>query len=206
MALYGAAKFYQQALQNVETEPEVAYLHLITAGEILTNAHRPESDEYIDESVGAILDKVRQNVPNGEKAAKILANRMRQIKHRFRLTVGDFIDEQFFDATKNEPNFKKLRKDDFSKRISAAYDIRSRYVHTGCSFGGWIAPWRDRLEEVCPGTPRIADEELAELIQAAPTYIGLERVIRYCLFRFAERHRLFIDPEAAERSRSDVGE
>jgi len=35
--------------------------------------------------------------------------------------------------------------------------------------------------------------KLAELLEAAPTYVGLERVIRYCLFRFAERHQLFVD-------------
>jgi len=33
----GAAKFYLQALQTIEVDPEVAYLHLITSGEILSN-------------------------------------------------------------------------------------------------------------------------------------------------------------------------
>jgi Apea-like HEPN len=106
--------------------------------------------------------------------------------------MDELVDEQFFSATKNEPDWKKFKKEDFSKRVSAAYDIRSRYVHTGVSFGAWITPRRN-LEEVCYGRPLMEDEDLTELLQSAPTYIGLERVIRYCLIRFAERHRLIVD-------------
>jgi hypothetical protein len=99
-ALNGAAKFYYQALQNGESDPEVAYLHLITAGEILANTHHPEGTDYLDESVREIFDEIKQCVPNDNKKAKILASRMRQIKRRFRLTVEDLVDEQFFVATK----------------------------------------------------------------------------------------------------------
>ena len=194
-ALKSAAKFYRQALQNGETDPEVAYLHLITAGEILANTHCHGSADYLDDTVRAILDQVRLHVPDGEKSAKILANQMRQIKRRFCLTLEDLIDEQFFSATKNAPDWQKLRKlkrKDFSKRVTAAYDIRSHYVHTGNSFGDWIAP-RESLEEVLIGLPRLEDAKIAKLLQSAPTYIGLERVIRYCLIRFAERHKLIVD-------------
>jgi len=193
VALNGAAKFYHQALQNGESDPEVAYLHLITAGEILANTHHPESTDYLDGGVREILDQVKLCVPNGENAAKILASGMRQIKRRFRLAVEDLIDEQFFSPTKHESDWKKLNKNDFVKRLSAAYDIRSRYVHTGVSFGLWIAPRYDSLQEVQLGKPIVNDAELAKLLHLAPTYIGLERVIRYCLIRFAERHKLIVD-------------
>jgi hypothetical protein len=54
------------------------------------------------------------------------------------------------------------------------------------------------LAEVQFGTPVVGDKKLADLLATAPTYLGLERVIRYCLFRFAERHQLFIEmPEKA---------
>jgi Apea-like HEPN len=191
-ALKSAAKFYHQALQNGETDPEVAYLHLITAGEILASTHCPQSADHLDDSVRAILDQVTLHIPDGETSAKILANRMRQIQRRFYLTVEDLVDEQFFSAIKNKPDRNKFKKDDFSKRVSASYDIRSRYVHTGVSFGEWIAP-RESLEEVRVGLPHLEDREYAKLLQLAPTYIGLERVIRYCLIRFAERYKLIVD-------------
>ena len=193
VALRGAAKFYHQALQNGESDPEVAYLHLITAGEMLANMHRPASPEDLDEDIREILDHVRQSVPDGETAAQILSSRLRQIKRRFRLTVEELVDEQFFSAANSEPDWKKFNKDDFSKRVSAAYDIRSRYVHTGDSFGRWIAPDRNNFGEVLYDRPQVGDVEFAKLLQSAPTYVGLERAIRYCLIRFAERHKLIIE-------------
>ena len=192
-ALISAAKFYQQALQNGESDAEVAYLHLITAGEILANTHRPGSAEDLDESITVILDDIRRSLPDGERVAQILANRLRQIKRRFRLTVEELVDEHFFGAAKDGHDWTKFKKTDFSKRVAAAYDIRSRYVHTGDSFGGWIAPRRNDLAEVRHGKPVINDAEFSKVLQLAPTYIGLERVIRYCLIRFAEQHKLIID-------------
>jgi hypothetical protein len=171
-------------LQTAERDPEVAYLHLITAGEILANAHRPESSDELDEEVRAILDQVRQHVPDGEKAAKVLTSRMRQIKRRFRSTVENLIDDEFFGLTHNSVPWR-FKKENFSKHVSGAYDIRSRYVHSGHAFGGWIAPRGDCSEEVRHG--------ISEDVKAAPTYVGLERVIRYCLVRFAERHQLIVD-------------
>ena len=44
-AFQGASKFYLLALQNAEHNPEVAYLHLITAGEILSNFHNYKKDQ-----------------------------------------------------------------------------------------------------------------------------------------------------------------
>jgi hypothetical protein len=183
-ALKSAAKFYWQALQTAESDPEVAYLHLITAGEILANAHRPESADELDEDVRAIVDQVRRHVPKGQKAAKVLTSRMRQIKRRFRSTVVDLIDENFFDTGKGLVPWTKFDRKHLLQHVSAAYDVRSRYVHSGHAFGDWIAPRGDCSEELRHDVPNVG---------AAPTYVGLERVIRYCLVRFAEKHRLIVD-------------
>ena len=81
---------------------------------------------------------------------------MRQIKRRFRLTMDELVDEQFFSATKNEPDWKKFKKEDFSKRVSAAYDIkggrdrfsrRSRSRATLLSRRRWAG--RTRTRSVC---------------------------------------------------------
>jgi hypothetical protein len=192
-ALFAAAKFYHQALQNVESDPEVSYLHLVTSGEILANIHHPQNEDLLDEDVRAILDQIRRCLIDGEKAARTLAKQMRQIKRRFRSTVEDLIDERFFVATEDEPTRQKLKPEDLARRVSAAYDIRSRYVHTGLSFGAWIAPQRNRLDEILVGRPILEDKRLSKLLQRAPTYIGLERVVRYCLIRFAEKHNLFVE-------------
>ena len=139
-ALGAAAKFYHQALQNVEQDPEVGYLHLITAGEILANVHHPQSEDLLDDHIRAILDQVREVIPEGERAARTLASQLRQIKRRFRSTIEDLIDDQFFWASRSAPQARRLNPESLPARVSAAYDIRSRYVHTGLSFGHWVAP------------------------------------------------------------------
>jgi hypothetical protein len=88
------------------------------------------------------------------------------------LTVEDLIDDRFFSTTvpETDTNRAQLRSKDFLDRISAAYDIRSRYVHTGVSFGAWIAP--GGLGEIQLGRPVMEDEELSKLLAIAPTYSG----------------------------------
>lgn len=81
----------------------------------------------------------------------------------------------------------------FRSAIAAAYDLRSRYVHTGVPFGGWISFWQN---EVQIGRPVVEDKELGKILALAPTFTGLERVIRYCILRFAQMHEAYIEPIA----------
>lgn len=191
-SLNAASKFYWQALRSAESDSETAYLNLITAGEILSNVHRPVDEDLLDNTVKEILARIRTSLPGGVKAARVLSGRMRQIKRRFVAAISDLADDQFFAKDPSIPNGRCLTPEMFSQRIAAAYDLRSRYVHTGLSFGKWVSPVLSHdLGEVQIGRPMVGDEELATLIETAPTYLGLERTIRYCLFRFAERHELF---------------
>lgn len=194
-AIRAAARFYHQALQNAESEPEIAYLHLITASEVLANAHHPRNDDLLEEEIKAILESVRQHVPEGKAAADKLAARMRQIKRRVRLTIEDLIDECFFQVSQAAPAWARLRTEDFAARIAAAYDLRSLHLHTGVPFGGSISPRGRAHWEVQLGRPVGVDKKLEKALAKAPTYVGLERVIRYCLLRFAQRHGLFMSAD-----------
>jgi hypothetical protein len=50
--------------------------------------------------------------------------------------------------------------------------------------------------EIQDGKPVLRDEELAVRIYLAPTYPGLERVMRYCLLRFLEINGIYSKPTA----------
>lgn len=50
--------------------------------------------------------------------------------------------------------------------------------------------------EVCEvqyGKPVVGDETFEKALAKAPTYFGLERIIRYCLLRFIHTHGVLID-------------
>ncbi|MCC6579082.1 MAG: hypothetical protein IT440_01475 [Phycisphaeraceae bacterium] len=193
------AKFYLQALQNAERNPEVSYLHLITAGEILSNYYEYDKNELLDEESLRILEVVRRDVDDGQKIAKQIIGKMLQIKKRFLITISNLIDESFFSRTE-APNMRfGFLGDSFMKRMASAYDLRSKYVHTGIPFGSYVSLTLGKYNnEVQAGAPVVdEDKELEKLIGHAPTLIGLERVIRYVLLKYAEMHGVYIGLEVS---------
>ncbi|WP_281649220.1 HEPN domain-containing protein [Parendozoicomonas sp. Alg238-R29] len=187
--LYAACKFYTQAIQICETEPEVAYLHLITAGEIISGHYSYEQDEVLDAVTLKHLAEIRTHVPNGDKIARHISGRLLSIKKRFIKSLVSLIGPDFFDQREVSGEFGYFKNDDFEKRVGAAYDLRSKYVHTGSPFGGWIKP-NSRLDDVQLGKPVVPDKEYAKTLAIAPTFTGLERVIRYCLLKFMSNNGL----------------
>jgi hypothetical protein len=190
-AFGGAAKFYLQALQSVERDAEIAYLNLITAGEILSNFFEYPREDVLDDTSKKLIHQLRE-VPDGCKLATHVENKLRSTKTRFVRTVVGLVDAQFFERTQSSAGFAALRQEDFVDRIKAAYDLRSKYLHTGMPFGWWVArPQVPGAETPITGSaPVLNDKELVKILRRAPTYTGMERVMRYCLLRFAEANGL----------------
>ena len=195
-AFQGSAKFYFRALQIFEKDPEVAYLHLISAGEILSNFHDFDKLDLLDETTKQYLAYVREGLENGVKVASHFEGRLLLVKKRFVETIVDLVDEKFFERSEVEDGFGAFKVENFRKSIAAAYNLRSKFVHTGAPFGRWVSlRMGGRNNEVQIGKPVVNDRELSNILGHAPTLVGLERVIRYCLFQFAVRHGALVKSE-----------
>ena len=179
-----ACKFYLRALQVAERDPEVAYLHLISSGEILADSVERPKDVLLDDEIKGVLARIEAEMCGGRKLARMLRGRMRQLKRGFIHALSGLVDQDFFCRGEAKHDYGRLKADSFAKALGAAYDLRSRYVHTGTPFSIWVRPDAGN-DEVQSGRPITGDEELSDILAAAPTYIGLERVVRYCLLRFA---------------------
>jgi hypothetical protein len=195
-AFSGAARFYARALEAAERDAEVAYLHLITAGEIIANAMYPDFDDsFLDETTRKALERIGKEMQDGDRLVRTIRKRLLQIKKRFVATIEELVDRKFFECSESKEVWAAFKYVGFSAAIGAAYDLRSRYVHTGVSFGKWIEPdalwW---LPEVQSGKPLVGDSEMAKILARAPTFIGLERAIRYALMQFAGRLGADITP------------
>ncbi|MET3579951.1 hypothetical protein ABID19_002982 [Mesorhizobium robiniae] len=182
-----ACQFYYRAVRNVDSDPEVAYLHLTMAGEILAGAEDVSDVDLLDEQLKAVLDQVTTALADRGAAARFLRSRLYQVKRRFKHVLNSFLDSDFFGRTEAEHGYGRLKHENIGDRLAAAYDLRSKYVHSGESFGRWISPGRSN-DEVQLGRPVVADKEFSRTLQMAPTFVGLERIMRYCLLRFAETH------------------
>lgn len=179
-------RHYMQSLQSVEVNPEVAYLNLITAGEILSGCFDYSNKELLDDQTRKDLRIIAKTTVGGEKIEKRLLNRFTCIKRKFVSSLNRLLDEEFFSSSECEMGFGQFKPDNMEKRIAAAYDLRSTYVHTGVRFGDWTRLGRHN-EDVQLGQPVVDDKKLGRILYRAPTFAGLERLTRFCSLRYMQR-------------------
>lgn len=180
-----ALKFYQQALWAAEHDMEIAYLHLISAGEILTGSLKLDEASLVDAQTRKVLARIEAEMPDGAKTARIVRSKLRGIKRRFVFGLKSLLDPAFFERSQEHASLG-LDAKAIIARLGAAYDLRSRYVHTGQSFGVVVGPRGMDYAEIQHGEPIHNDKAFAKALACAPTYIGLERILRYCLLRYLE--------------------
>lgn len=193
VAAFGAAaRFYQRALIAADSDPEVAYLHFITSGEILSQAYLPQRDDrLLDPELEASLATVTAALKDEGKLARALRRRLFEVKRRYVSTFTALVDAAFFKRREAGESYGALQEADFEAVIGAAYDLRSQNVHRGEVVGHWMRSLHSN-NEIQLGRPVVKDAALARTLRTAPTLIGLERGTRYVLLRFAEA-RLGVD-------------
>jgi hypothetical protein len=179
---FTAGRFYLQALQLFEPDPELAFLSLINAGEVLINGLAFSDDEIYDKDTQALLSEIEATL--GDIKAQKVRDRFFQIRRKFRLGLSKLVNQAFFEGSESQEDFYRIRPEDFETRVVAAYDLRSAFLHAGKTFGGWVTALDHRNAEVSIGKPSAGDAEWKKLIERIPTLIGMERVIRFCLLRF----------------------
>lgn len=204
--LFAAARFYHRSLQIFDLEPDVAYLDLITCGEILCNHTDYPDNTLYDSDVLDALGKLRAVPDGGEEAYGKLKGSLRQIRRRFTKTILDFLNDYFFTNTEANEHGKLSKSDTnlfwkdgkeeitIERRVKAAYDLRSLYVHTGVDFSQAVLPIPSILNETQIGLRHFDSDSMETAVLLSPTYLGMERIMRYCLVRFTHLHGIAIDP------------
>ena len=155
--LVAAARFYMRALQSAERDVEVAYLHLVTAGEILAALSRK------------------------------CGLRPGKITRAFAKALSGLLDSDFFESQDGVHEVMRFRQDGVEENLRKAYSLRSVYVHNGEEFGPWISTSLG-LGNVPPGEWVHPNEKMKEALRAAPTFSGLERLVRYAILKCMERN------------------
>jgi len=183
--LFTAGRFYNRALTEMEELPELAYLDLITCGEIISNERDVAEERLYDDELKELLQCIEQGIPGGSKKADSVRARLYQVRRRFAAALSDLLDDYFFRHYESREEFCALKKNGIDGTLKAAYDLRSRYVHTGIQFGGWVRPHAHFSDEIMMGTPVLDDTELKKILVEAPSLCGLERIMRYALLKIA---------------------
>jgi len=179
---FAAGRFYLQALQLFESDAELAFLSLVSAGEVLISGLDFSENEIYDGETQELLLEIKEKM--GEAKSEKVRDRFFQIRRRFRIGLAKLVNKAFFEGSESRDEFSKFKQDEFDMRIAAAYDLRSNFLHAGKRFGVWVETMGHMNAEVSIGMPAYGDAEWKKLISRIPTLVGMERVIRFCLLRF----------------------
>ncbi|HEX8313108.1 MAG TPA: hypothetical protein VF614_17415, partial [Chthoniobacteraceae bacterium] len=180
--VFTAGRFYQQALQQYDSDPELAFLSLVNAGEVLVSGLTFTTAELQDKELTAQLAEIDEKL-DPELAADIRAKFFGQISRRFRRGLAKLLNAAFYAGSESTNDLYRLQPETIEKHLRAAYDLRSKFLHAGTRFGGWVkSPVQGA--ETSIGTPAFGTADWKKLITAIPTLGGLERVIRFALMRF----------------------
>lgn len=181
-AAWKAVRFYARALRSFD-QPEVAYLHLLVAAEVLASAIEFRDDQLFDDKDRRLFNNVREQL--GPSAEKDLRQRFFQLRRKMAFASVELTNDSFFAGSESEFEQNRLTKANLERAVKAAYDIRSRFLHTGANLDPWLRYVARSHDEMQSGRPVIRDDpELAKTIARSPTLLGLERLVRFMTLRF----------------------
>lgn len=145
-----ATRFYAEAIQHMEMVPDMAYLNLVSAIEILSQDTDigTVSVKEINTKLANLLDKI-EDVNLRKEIQESFLDVNRFIKRRFTKFIINYTDNEFWDY-KNRPKIGRVSPEELEKYLGNIYDQRSRTLHNGEEF-----PHNIRLRHKLPNIDNI---------------------------------------------------
>ena len=181
-----AVKLYHQAILNIEEQPDISYLNLISAIEVLSN------DIKIDKKLSLISKNFAEliNSINDEKLRKeiteAILKKEKFIKRKFVKFICDHIEDNFW---KSETNiFSTVTNlEDLKKFLNNIYEQRSKTLHGGVPFPRYVFfhPLK-KSEIIIPGPSYRKKREWKKII---PYPHFFERLVNHVLKNFLKRNQ-----------------
>lgn len=188
-----AGKFYNRALRIFPAEPELAYLDLITCGEIISSFYDEQysEEELYDEQLISYFQKI-ETLEKGTSIANNIKSRLYQVKRKFTTALLKNLNDEFFKRNEASLAAGKITRENIETAIKSSYDLRSLYVHTGLEFGRFVLPSQG-VNEIVLFSPSGLSTQHSKAIGNSLSFIGLERIIRYSLLSLLNSTGLIID-------------
>jgi hypothetical protein len=175
--LVRAADFYRLALETYGERPEIAFAMLISTLEVLTAIKTYSDEELYDEQLLDDLKLISTTCTDGPAIVTRLKGRLYQVKRRVAALVNHVVPDSFFQERETTMAWGFIvDRNELVDRVRAAYDIRSRLLHTGNRSGLWYIEHDTEGEERGAGEPVLDDKELVKLLTRSVNLVGLERI------------------------------
>ena len=192
--IIATGKFYNRALRIFPHEPELAFLDLITCGEMISSFYDEQftDEELYDENLLTYFEDVRR-LENGRAIVNNIKSRLYQVKRKFTSSILRNLNDEFFANDETVSNVGRITRENSESVIKAGYDLRSLYVHEGLEFGKYITPEQNQNNELVINEPLQLGQRASRTITRSPSFLGLERMIRFCLLSLLNANGLPID-------------
>ena len=175
--LVRAADFYRLALEKYGERPEIAFAMLISTLDVLTAIKTYSEEELYDEQLLDDLKLISATCTDGPDIVTRLKGRLYQVKRRVAALVDHVVPDSFFQERETTMAWGFIvDRNELVDRVRAAYDIRSRLLHTGNRSGLWYIEHDMQGEERGAGEPVMDDKELVKLLTRSVNLVGLERI------------------------------
>lgn len=194
--ILAAGKFYNRAIRIFPQEPELAFLDLITSGEIISSFYDKSftDEEMYDKQLLDYFKKI-ETLEKGESITKNIKKRLYQVKRKFTTSLLKNLNEEFFLKSETIHGLGKITKESSETKIKASYDLRSLYVHEGLEFGFYVTPDKGYHNEIVifEPAPHVLEPKATKAISNSLSFLGLERMIRFSLLSLINKNGVPID-------------
>lgn len=196
-----AVRLYHRAILLIEEEPDMAYLNLVSAIEILCRNYPIDEIKLsdLDEKLSKLVSSVEKEGLRGEIEQTILKNEKftHLIARRFNKFIVNHVEEDFW-REENKSGKGLIKKEDLPELLKRIYVQRSRTLHSGEPFPRdifeppfilfWETPMME--SEIDPSESVSAGERKWEPKDFIPYPHFFERLVNHVLKTFLMKNQL----------------
>ena len=179
-----AVKHYQQALHLIEDSPQIAYLSLVSAIEILSgdfDIGQPTLADY-DANLGLLVGQIQDQDLRRQIENRIL-RLQRFIGRRFVAFVEAYLDQTFWDEP-DRAEQGRVDPSELRRLLKRVYGQRSKTLHEGEPFPATIERPPLQAEEIPSGYSVAVGERLWDQADFVPHPHFFERLVRHVLLNY----------------------
>lgn len=179
-----AANFYQQALQRADEDPTTAYLHLVSAIEVLSGDFDigPVNIADYDQGLSTLIDRIEDAALGVAITEGVLRNQ-HFIGRRFKEFILHHLEETFW-REQDSDHILTITRSDLPKLLTRIYNQRSKTLHEGEPFPPSTNYAPHRGEEMPIGLGEMSGDRRWEPSQFIPLFHFFERLTRHVLLSY----------------------
>ncbi len=184
-----AVKLYHQAILMIEEHPDMAYLNLISAIEVLCKEAAIGEVKLADlenEKLAELINRI-ENEDLRRTIEQTILKREHFIGRRFVAFILDYVGKDFW-ATER-PEYGAIKRDDLPKILKRIYDQRSNTLHNGDTFPPYIFRPPTLGAEIVPGLSITHREREWKPQDFIPHPHFFERLVNHVLKNFLTRNK-----------------